>query len=109
MNGKMRAGIILRIAGVPKTNRKIVARLPVQNAIGRPSMSKRPSEPNSSRVSHTIGISMPISLSSLSPDQHDVLEELGYALQHDQRRPDRQGELHRSEERRVGKECRSRW
>ena len=47
MNGKMRDGIMFRIAGVPKTNRKITARLPVQNAIGRPSSSSSASEPNS--------------------------------------------------------------
>ena len=47
MNGKMRDGIMLRIAALPNTNRKMTARLPVQNAIGRPSASSTPSEPNS--------------------------------------------------------------
>ena len=60
MNGKMRAGIMLRMAELPNTNRKITARLPVQNAIGRPSASSTPSEPNSRSVSHAISISKPM-------------------------------------------------
>ena len=38
----------------------MTARLPVQNAIGRPSASSTPSEPNSSSVSHAISISKPM-------------------------------------------------
>ena len=60
MNGKMRDGIMFRIAELPNTNRKMTARLPVQNAIGRPSASKMPSEPNSSSVSHAISMSQPM-------------------------------------------------
>src|SRR6266480_6379116 len=95
MKGKMRAGIMLRIAGVPKTNRKMVARLPVQNAIGRPSMSSRASEPKSSRVSHAIGISIPTLLRPLPADQHDVLDELRHTLKDDQGRADWDGQFHR--------------
>src|SRR5437764_715773 len=94
MNGKMRAGIMLRIAGVPKTKRKIVARLPVQNAIGSPSISSSPSEPKSSSESHWIGISKPMS-AGLSRHDEDVLHELGDALQHDERRAERDAELDR--------------
>ena len=60
MNGKMRDGIMLRMAAFPNTNRKMVARLPVQNAIGRPSASSTPSEPNSRSVSHAMSISRPM-------------------------------------------------
>jgi hypothetical protein len=64
MNGKMRDGIMFRTAGEPNTNRKITARLPVQNAIGRPSISSRASEPNSSSVSQPIPTSRPIAHAS---------------------------------------------
>src|SRR3954470_1843543 len=94
MNGKMRAGIMLRIAGVPNTNRQIVARLPVQNAIGSPSMSSSPSPPNRIRLSQPIDSSLPIFLAS-PPAQHDVLQQLRDALQHDERGPERDRELHR--------------
>ena len=60
MNGKMRDGIMFRMAPLPNTNRKTTARLPVQNAIGRPSASSMPSEPNSRTVSHAISISSPM-------------------------------------------------
>ena len=60
MNGKMRDGIMLRMPPLPNTNRKMIARLPVQNAIGRPSASSSVSEPNSSNVSHAIRISRPM-------------------------------------------------
>src|SRR5690348_11094582 len=95
MNGKMRAGIMFRMAPLPKTNRKIVARLPVQKAIGSPSMSRRPSEPKRSSDSHWIGISRPISDGLSAGHDQDVLYQLGYALQDDERRAERNGELHR--------------
>ena len=60
MNGKMRDGSMFSIAALPNTNRKIMARLPVQNAIGRPSTSSKPSDPNSRSVSHSIPISRPM-------------------------------------------------
>ena len=60
MNGKIRDGIMLRMALFPNTNRKMVAKLPVQNAIGNPSASSRPSEPNSRTVSQAMSISRPI-------------------------------------------------
>src|SRR6266496_4680754 len=60
MNGKMRDGIMLRIAEFPNRNRNTTAREPVQNAIGSPSASSTPSEPNSSNVSHAISISQPM-------------------------------------------------
>ena len=59
MNGKMRDGSILRIAPLPNTNRKITARLPVQNAIGSPSISNSASEPNRRTVSQPMPISRP--------------------------------------------------
>src|SRR5439155_16942083 len=94
MNGKIRDGSMLRIAPFPNTNRKITARLPVQNAIGRPSMSNSASEPNSRMVSQPMPISRPMALGHLSRDDHDVFDQLGDALQHQQRRADRHGELH---------------
>src|SRR5258708_31514392 len=60
MNGKMRDGSMLRIAPLQNTNRKITARLPVQNAIGNPNMSSNASEPNSRIVSQPMPISMPM-------------------------------------------------
>src|SRR5436853_5745636 len=60
MNGKMRDGIMFRIAEFPNRNRNTTASEPVQNAIGRPSASSTPSEPNSSSVSYAISISQPM-------------------------------------------------
>src|SRR5205823_8845873 len=59
MNGKIRDGSMLRIAPLPNTNRKMTARLPVQNAIGNPSISSSASEPNSRIVSQPMPISRP--------------------------------------------------
>src|SRR5438067_3393949 len=95
MNGKMRAGIMLRMALLPNTKRKIVARLPVQNAIGSPSISSRPRPPKSSSDSHWIGISMPISDDLSARHDQDVLRELGDALQDDERGTEGHGELYR--------------
>src|SRR3954470_1053050 len=60
MNGKMRDGIMFRIAEFPNKNRNTTASEPVQNAIGSPSASSTPSEPNRSSVSHAISISQPM-------------------------------------------------
>ena len=59
MNGKMRDGSMLRIAPLPNTNRKITARLPVQNAIGSPSINTNAREPNRRIVSQPMPISRP--------------------------------------------------
>src|SRR5262245_34181063 len=88
MNGKMRAGIMLRMAGIPNRNRKMVARLPVQNAIGSPSASKRPREPNRRTVSHAMSISSPMASGSSTDDEDDIFDELGEPLQCHQRRTD---------------------
>src|SRR5437016_12631413 len=95
MNGKIRDGSMLRIAPFPNTNRKITARLPVQNAIGKPSMSNSPSEPNRRMVSQPMPISRPMASGRLARENHDVLDQLGNALQHQQRGADRHRELHR--------------
>src|SRR5947199_9111166 len=95
MNGKIRDGSMLRIAPLPNTNRKMTARLPVQNAIGRPSMSNSASEPNSRMVSQPMPISRPMALGRLTGDEHDVLDQFGNALQHHQSRADRHREFHR--------------
>src|SRR4051812_27011085 len=95
MNGKIRDGIMLRMAGLSKTNRKMTARLPVQNAIGRPSASKIASDPNSRTVSHAMSISSPIAEAPPARDQDDVLEQLREALQHHQESTKRQHQLDR--------------
>src|SRR3954469_14166971 len=93
MNGKMREGIMFRIAELPNTKRQITARLPVQKAIGRPSISSSARPPKRIRLSQPIESSMPIFLCLPAPEQRDVLQQLRYPLQHDQRRADRDGEV----------------
>src|SRR5947209_18968634 len=95
MKGKMRAGIMFRMAGLPNTNKKMTARLPVQNAIGRPSASSTPSEPNSSSVSQAMSMSRPISSAPRPRDEHDIFDQLGQALQQQQRGADRHRQFHR--------------
>ena len=95
MNGKMRAGIMFRMAELPNRNRNTTARLPVQNAIGRPSASNMPSEPNSSSVSHAISISQTHGSGSPARQDDDVFDQLGDALQQQQRGADRHHQLHR--------------
>src|SRR4051794_24682743 len=95
MNGKMREGSMFRIAELPKTKRQITARLPVQKAIGSPSISKSARPPNRTRLSQPIESSMPIWLCLPAREQREVLDQLRNALQHDQRRADRDRELHR--------------
>src|SRR5882757_286074 len=94
MNGNTRDGSMLSIAPLPNTNRKITARLPVQNAIGSPNISSSASEPNSRMVSQPMPISRPI-LGGLSLEEHDVLDQLGDTLEDEQRGADGHGELHR--------------
>src|SRR5881394_4027403 len=94
MNGKIRDGSMLRIPPFPKTYRNTTARLPVQKAIGRPSINSRPSEPNRRIVSQPMPISRPTS-GSLPHDDHHILRELGEALKHHERRTHRNSELDR--------------
>src|SRR3954467_7319544 len=95
MKGKMRAGIMFKIAEFPNRKRNNTARLPVQNAIGKPSASSMASEPNSRSVSQAISISQPIC--SRSPVLQDdyVLDQFRYPLQQQKRSPDRHHQLHR--------------
>src|SRR4051794_9753954 len=95
MNGKMREGIMFRIAEFPNRNRNITASEPVQNAIGSPSASSAPSEPNNSSVSHAISMSQPMALGSPTRQDDDVLDQFRNALQQQQRGADRHHQLHR--------------
>src|SRR5438093_1867318 len=94
MNGKIRDGSMLRMAPLPNTNRKMTARLPVQNAIGNPSIKSSASDPNSRIVSQPMPISRP-TLGRLAGDDHDVLDQLREALERHQRRADRHHQLDR--------------
>src|SRR3954451_17467875 len=95
MKGKMRDGIMLRIAEFPNRNRNTTASEPVQNAIGRPRASSAPSEPNRSTVSHAISMSQPMALGSPTRQDDDVFDQFRKTLQQQQRGTDRHHQLHR--------------